>query len=54
MRAAQDTTHLLKTRGHGTGGIILLDKTGHPGFAFNTPRMAYGYVSSDGSFSVAI
>ena len=54
MRAAQDTTHLLKTRGHGTGGIILLDKSGHPGFAFNTPRMAYGYVSPDGSFSVAI
>src|SRR5574337_934317 len=25
-----------------TGGLILLDRDGRPGFAFNTPRMAFG------------
>jgi len=29
-------------RTHATGGLILLDRHGNPGFAFNTPRMAYG------------
>jgi len=28
--------------------LILLDRHGNPGFAFNTPRMAYGYVALDG------
>jgi L-asparaginase / beta-aspartyl-peptidase len=50
IRAARDATELLKERGHGTGGVILLDKTGNPGFAFNTQHMAYGYVAHDGSF----
>ena len=36
-----------------TGGLILLDRKGRPGFAFNTPRMAYGYVSEDSSFEIA-
>jgi beta-aspartyl-peptidase (threonine type) len=53
MRAAQDAVKLLTARGRGTGGIILLDKTGHPGFAFSTPRMAYGYVAPDSTFVVA-
>jgi L-asparaginase / beta-aspartyl-peptidase len=51
--AAQQQLQLLAARGIGTGGIILLDKNGEPGFAFNTPRMAYGYVASDFSFKVA-
>src|SRR5579885_3418232 len=49
-RAAQDAAQLLRERGRGTGGIILLDKSGTPAFAFNTPRMAYGYVSPSGDF----
>jgi L-asparaginase / beta-aspartyl-peptidase len=54
MRSARDATQLLKERGHGTGGLILLDKSGKPAFAFNTPRMAYGYVAPDGSFVTAV
>jgi beta-aspartyl-peptidase (threonine type) len=50
QRAAQDAVNLLAARGKGTGGLILLDRSGTPAFAFNTPRMAYGYVAPDGSF----
>jgi len=49
-RAAQDAVDLLARRGKGTGGLILLDTEGTPAFAFNTPRMAYGFVRPDGSF----
>jgi beta-aspartyl-peptidase (threonine type) len=49
-RAAQDAVHLLAERGKGTGGLILLDRSGTPAFAFNTPRMAYGFVNPDGTF----
>src|SRR6266404_3164947 len=48
-RAAQDAVKLLAERGKGAGGLILLDRNGTPGFAFNTPRMAYGFVSPDGT-----
>jgi beta-aspartyl-peptidase (threonine type) len=48
--AAHEAVHLLAKRTHGAGGLILLDRHGNPGFAFNTPRMAYGYVARDGSF----
>jgi len=53
-RAAQAAVQLLSNRGKGTGGLILLDKHGTPGFAFSTPRMAYGYVAPDGSFQTAV
>jgi beta-aspartyl-peptidase (threonine type) len=53
-RAAQDATDLLLSRGKGTGGLILLDRNGLPSFAFNTPRMAYGYVNPDGSFFTSV
>jgi len=53
-RAAQDAVDLLARRGKGTGGLILLDRNGNSGFAFNTPRMAYGYVNSDGAFVTAV
>ena len=33
--------------------LILLDREGRPAAAFNTPRMAYGYVESNGSFAIA-
>jgi len=52
--AAQHAVQLLAERGKGTGGLILLDRSGTPAFAFNTPRMAYGYVNSDASFVTAV
>jgi len=52
--AAREAVHLLGKRTHATGGLILLDRQGNPGFAFNTPRMAYGYVAPDGSFITAV
>jgi beta-aspartyl-peptidase (threonine type) len=52
--AAQDAVDLLARRGQGTGGLILLDRRGNPAWAFNKPRMAYGYVSLDGSLRTAV
>ena len=52
--AARQAIHLLGKRTHATGGLILLDRHGNPGFAFNTPRMAYGLVAPDGSFFTAV
>jgi L-asparaginase / beta-aspartyl-peptidase len=52
--AARTAVHLLAQRTHGTGGLILLDCHGNPGFAFNTPRMAYGYVAPDGTFLTSV
>ena len=54
MLAAREAVHLLAKRTHATGGLILLDCEGNPGFAFNTPRMAYGYVAADGSLFTAV
>ncbi len=42
----------LAQRGKAIGGLILLDREGHPAAAFNTPRMAYGFVEPDGAFRV--
>ena len=52
--AAREAVHLFAKRTHATGGLILLDNHGNPGFAFNTPRMAYGYVAPDGNFVTAV
>jgi L-asparaginase / beta-aspartyl-peptidase len=52
--AAREAVHLLGKRTHATGGLILLDREGNPGFAFNTARMAYGYVATDGNFVTAV
>jgi len=54
MRAAQAAVQLLANRTKASGGLILLDKKGNPGFAFNTPRMAYGFVNPDASFITAV
>jgi L-asparaginase / beta-aspartyl-peptidase len=43
----------LAHRAHTTGGLILLDREGHPAAAFNTPRMAYGYIEASGAFRIA-
>jgi beta-aspartyl-peptidase (threonine type) len=52
--AAREAVHLLAKRTKGHGGLILLDRHGNPGFWFNTPRMAYGYVTLDGNFVTAV
>ena len=54
MLAAREATHLLAQRTHATGGLILLDAAGNHGFAFNTPRMAYGYVAPGGAFLTSV
>jgi beta-aspartyl-peptidase (threonine type) len=54
QRAADDAVQFLAERGKGTGGLILLDRSGTPAFAFTTPRMAYGYVNPDGSFVTSV
>lgn len=50
--AANESIQLLARRTHSTAGLILLDREGRPGAAFNTPRMAHGYIESDGSFFI--
>jgi beta-aspartyl-peptidase (threonine type) len=52
--AARASVELLADRTKGTGGLILLDRHGNPGLAFNTPRMAHAYVQSDGKFVVEV
>jgi L-asparaginase / beta-aspartyl-peptidase len=54
MFAARETITLFAKKTGATAGLILLDCNGNPGFAFNTPRMAYGYVAPDGSFVTAV
>ena len=52
--AAREAIHLLAKRTHATGGLILLDCHGNPGYAFNTPRMACGYVAVNGTFLTSV
>jgi beta-aspartyl-peptidase (threonine type) len=52
-QAAREAVSVLAKRTNATGGLILLDHKGNPGFAYNTPRMAYGYVS-EGNFIVGV
>jgi beta-aspartyl-peptidase (threonine type) len=54
MQAAEQTIAELARRTKATAGLILLDREGNPGFAFNTPRMAYGYVAADGGFITGV
>ena len=54
MQVAERTIAELARRTKATAGLILLDREGNPGFAFNTPRMAYGYVAADGSFVTGV
>jgi L-asparaginase / beta-aspartyl-peptidase len=42
----------LQHRAHATGGLILLDREGTPAPAFNTSRMAYGFVEKNGNFRI--
>jgi L-asparaginase / beta-aspartyl-peptidase len=54
MFAARETIAQFAKKTCATAGLILLDRHGNPGFAFNTPRMAYGYVAPDGLFITAV
>jgi L-asparaginase / beta-aspartyl-peptidase len=54
MAAARQAVQILASRTHATGGLILLDREGNPGWAFNTPRMSYGYVQSVGTIFTAV
>ena len=42
--AAEEGVETLKSRVEGLGGVICMDAGGHIGMAFNTPRMARGYM----------
>lgn len=44
LATARWSVEYLHARVGGLGGIILLDAQGRPGYAFNTPRMAYAYI----------
>ncbi len=46
-KAAQAGIDLLAAKVQGFGGVIALSHTGAVGIAFNTPRMARGYMRSD-------
>lgn len=54
QQVAEACVKLLAHRTQSTGGLTLLDRHGNPGFAFNTPHMACGYVAADGSFVVSV
>jgi L-asparaginase / beta-aspartyl-peptidase len=54
MLVAEQTIAELARRTQATAGLILLDREGNPGFAFNTPRMTYGYVAADGTFITGV
>jgi L-asparaginase / beta-aspartyl-peptidase len=49
--AADAAVRVLAERAQAAGGLILLDRTGRAAAAFNTSRMAYGYVLPGGSYS---
>ena len=51
--ASSECVRLLARRTQGTGGLILVDREGRVGAAFSTPRMAYGYLESDGRFFIS-
>lgn len=44
QQAADEAIRLLGARVGGDGGLIVLDAEGRPGFARNTPAMAYAYM----------
>lgn len=45
--AARQAIEMLARRVGGTGGIIMVDRNGRIGFSFNTPRMAWAYISEE-------
>jgi beta-aspartyl-peptidase (threonine type) len=47
VAAAEASLRLLRERTNGVGGLIALDASGAPGYAFTTPAMVVGYVGAD-------
>ena len=45
--AAEKGIEILERKAHGLGGVIVLNKEGQFGVAFNTPRMARAYMNSE-------
>jgi beta-aspartyl-peptidase (threonine type) len=45
--AAEKAIGVLTDRVHGLGGVIVIDRTGRIGLAFNTPRMARAWIEQD-------
>jgi len=45
-KAANEGIKLLRKKGSGYGGIVVLNGYGDIGVSFNTPRMAHGHMSS--------
>jgi beta-aspartyl-peptidase (threonine type) len=45
QEAAERAVQLLEEKVQGTGGVIMIDRKGHIGYSFNTPKMAYAYLS---------
>jgi beta-aspartyl-peptidase (threonine type) len=54
QEAADQAVRLLAARAGGTGGLILLDREGAPGFAFNTPHMVWGVAGRGDYFRVGV
>ena len=52
--AARKTIEILEQKVNGRGGIICLDKSGRPGYAYNTPYMARGNADAGGIRLIAI
>ncbi len=46
QEAADEAIRLLSARTGGTGGLILLDRSGTPAFAFSTPHMVWGIATA--------
>lgn len=46
---AEETIRFLEERVRGRGGLILLDRQGRMGWAYNTPRMAYAWMHEERS-----
>lgn len=51
---ANSCIQLLASRAHGTGGLILIDRSGIPAAAFNTSHMAWGSITADGAPFVTV
>lgn len=47
QRAAALAVQLLGEKVGGVGGLIMIDRAGHVGYSFNTPKMAYAYLNED-------
>ena len=52
--AAKLAINILAKRVNGSGGIILIDRNGDIGYAYNTPRMAYAFQQEEGDITIGI